>query len=108
MIDLHTHTFFSDGVLIPSELVVRAKKAGYRIIAITDHGDFSNIDFIIPRISKAAKILSLHYGITVIPGIELSYIPPKLIKKGSKEVKSRRSVNEANALTPSTAILVAP
>lgn len=80
-IDLHTHTFFSDGVLIPSELVVRAKRAGYGTIALTDHGDFSNMDFIIPRISKVSKILSAEYGIKVIPGIELSYIPPALIKK---------------------------
>jgi putative hydrolase len=83
MIDLHTHTFFSDGVLIPSELVVRAKKAGYEAIALTDHGDFSNMDFIIPRIAKAAIILARHYNIAVLPGIELSYIPPALISKAA-------------------------
>jgi len=40
MIDLHTHSLFSDGELIPSELVSRAAAAGYRAIAITDHGLF--------------------------------------------------------------------
>lgn len=84
MIDLHTHTLFSDGVLIPSELVYRAKVKGYDVIAITDHGDFSNLDFVLPRIKKAAKDLSSQYGITVVPGIELTYVPPKLIAKAVK------------------------
>ncbi len=42
MIDLHTHSFFSDGELIPSELIRRAEAIGYKAIAITDHVDSSN------------------------------------------------------------------
>ncbi len=49
MIDLHTHTFFSDGELIPSELIRRAEFVGYKAIAITDHADTSNFDFLISR-----------------------------------------------------------
>lgn len=79
MIDLHSHTFFSDGILSPSELVYRAKRIGYSAIGITDHGDFSNMDFIIKRMIKAAKPLQKEYKIMVIPGIELTYIPPRLI-----------------------------
>ena len=41
MIDLHTHTIFSDGELIPSEIVRRAESIGYRAIALTDHVDYS-------------------------------------------------------------------
>jgi len=37
MIDLHTHTFLSDGELGPAELVRRAENAGYRAIGISDH-----------------------------------------------------------------------
>jgi len=84
MIDLHTHTFFSDGVLIPSELVYRAKVKGYDVIAITDHGDFSNFDFVIPRIKRISDELKLEYDITIIPGIEITYVPPKLIAKAVK------------------------
>ena len=36
MIDLHTHSIFSDGDLIPTELAQRAFTAGYKTIAITD------------------------------------------------------------------------
>jgi histidinol phosphatase-like PHP family hydrolase len=88
MIDLHTHTLFSDGVLIPSELVYRAKQAGYTALAITDHADYSNYDFIIPRIIEAAKILSIHYEIKVVPGVEITYVPPTLIYDFVKLVKA--------------------
>ena len=46
MIDLHTHTLFSDGELIPAELTRRAAVAGYRAIAMTDHADRSNLDLV--------------------------------------------------------------
>lgn len=87
MIDLHTHTFLSDGVLIPSELVRRFQEKGGKIIAITDHADASNIDFIIPRIVKVSRELSLNLDIKVIPGIELTHIPPKTIFSLAKESK---------------------
>ncbi|MFO7560170.1 MAG: histidinol phosphate phosphatase domain-containing protein [Desulfobacterales bacterium] len=79
MIDLHTHSIFSDGVLIPSELARRAEAAGLKAIGLTDHGDSSNIDFIIPRIVKVAAELNRVMGITVIPGIEITHVPPQFI-----------------------------
>ena len=79
MIDLHTHSIFSDGVLIPSELVRRAETTGRKAIGLTDHGDSSNIDFIIPRIVKVADELNKTLRIKVIPGIEITHVPPQLI-----------------------------
>lgn len=79
MIDLHTHTLFSDGVLIPAELARRAEHGGLRAIAMTDHGDSSNIDFIIPRIVTVAEELSGAMSIRVLPGIEITHVPPALI-----------------------------
>lgn len=79
MIDLHTHSIFSDGELIPSELVRRAAVAGYRAIAITDHADHSNIDFIIPRILKVCRKISDAHSIRIIPGIEITHVPPDSI-----------------------------
>jgi len=81
MIDLHTHSIFSDGELIPSELVRRAKVAGYRAIAITDHTDHSNIDIIIPALLKVCSKLSDAYSIRVLPGIELTHVPPEYIEE---------------------------
>lgn len=79
MIDLHTHSLFSDGDLVPAELTRRFEAAGYRAVAITDHGDQSNIDLIIPRIAAFCAEINRHTGITVIPGIELTHTLPDAI-----------------------------
>lgn len=88
MIDLHTHSLFSDGVLIPSELARRAEAMGIRCIGITDHGDSSNMDFIIPRIISVAEELNRVVSIKIIPGIELTHVPPVLIPKAVKHARS--------------------
>lgn len=87
MIDLHTHSIFSDGELIPAELVRRASALGYRAIAITDHMDHSNIDFIIPRIVKAVDALKDYIPIKIIPGAEITHVPPALIPDIVKEAR---------------------
>jgi histidinol phosphatase-like PHP family hydrolase len=79
MIDLHTHTLFSDGELIPAELTRRAAAAGYRALAMTDHVDLSNLDFILPRLLKVANDLGQAWGLTVLAGVELTHIPPAQI-----------------------------
>ena len=76
MIDFHTHTLLSDGALLPSELVRRAYVIGYKGIGLADHADASNIDFLVPRIVKVAKVLTSP-KIKVVPGIELTHVPPK-------------------------------
>ncbi|MBI3592720.1 MAG: histidinol phosphate phosphatase domain-containing protein [Nitrospirae bacterium] len=88
MIDLHTHSIFSDGELIPAELIRRAVAMGYKAIAITDHMDQSNIDFIIPRIVKAVEKLKDHVPITVLPGAEITHVPPPLIPEIVKDARS--------------------
>ena len=79
MIDLHTHSIFSDGELIPAELVRRADQAGYSAMAITDHADISNVEWIIPKIIDFCKWCNGLYNVKVLPGIELTHIPPKAI-----------------------------
>jgi len=87
MIDLHTHSIFSDGELVPSELVRRAAVAGYRAIAITDHVDYSNMDFIIPRIVKVGQKISDAYSIRIIPGVEITHVPPDSIFEMAEEAR---------------------
>ena len=79
MIDLHTHTLFSDGALVPAEHLRRFEVMGYEAVAITDHADSSNLDFIIPRIVQAALDLNPHSNTRLIPGIELTHVPPELM-----------------------------
>jgi histidinol phosphatase-like PHP family hydrolase len=78
MIDLHTHTLFSDGELTPSELVRRAKVNGYQAIALTDHADFTNIELLLGG-AKKARYLEEGYDIKVLAGVEITHVPPKLI-----------------------------
>ncbi len=79
MFDLHCHCLFSDGELIPAELVRRLEVMNYKAVAITDHADSSNIDFIIPRIVKAARDINRFSPVMLIPGIELTHVHPELV-----------------------------
>jgi putative hydrolase len=88
MIDLHTHSIFSDGVLVPSELVRRAQVLGIRAIGITDHADASNVDFIIPRLVHVAEKLNRFNQIQMIPGIELTHVPPPQIGPLAAQARS--------------------
>ena len=78
MIDLHTHSIFSDGELVPAEHLRRIESMGYEAVAITDHADSSNLDFIIPRIVKVAEDLNRFSQTKLITGIELTHIPPQM------------------------------
>jgi len=76
MIDLHTHTFLSDGELGPAELVRRAEHAGYRAIGITDHADASNLDDLISALVQFVRETQPFVKIRIIPGVELTHVPP--------------------------------
>ena len=71
-VDLHCHTTRSDGNDTPLELIQNAAALGMKVIAITDH------DVLPPEtIEKDGSVFPLSeiatdYGITVVPGIEIS------------------------------------
>ncbi len=90
--DLHTHTFFSDGELLPSELANRFLKNGGKVLAITDHADSSNCCFLIERLRKFKEQNGVSFkemGLTVLVGVELTHVPPRdiprCIEKARKE-----------------------
>ncbi len=87
MIDLHTHSLFSDGELLPSELIRRFEEMGYSCVAVTDHVDSSNLDFVVPRMVQVAKDLNPRQSVRVIPGVEITHVPPILIE--SLVIKAR-------------------
>jgi len=59
-IDLHCHSYYSDGVLSPSEVVLLAKKEGCDVFALTDH---DTTDGLIEAQQQADKSgLSLVHG----------------------------------------------
>jgi predicted metal-dependent phosphoesterase TrpH len=63
-IDLHIHTRFSDGALIPEDVLIAAKKKGLSAISITDHDAVGAYPFVIEK--------GKEMGIEVITGVELS------------------------------------
>lgn len=79
MIDLHVHTYFSDGKQSPAIAMQYAKAAGYKAIAFTDHVDHSNMRHTIESLLPMAKDYSLYGGIDVFVGVELTHVPPALI-----------------------------
>lgn len=80
MFNLHSHTFLSDGELLPSEVAVRYQAAGYKGIAITDHADYSNIKSITKAIVEFCRKWPKNSSIKVLPGIELTHLPPEQFK----------------------------
>ena len=83
--DLHTHSIFSDGELIPAELVRTAKVTGHKVIAITDHVDMTNVEFVVKNVVKAAELTD--DDITVIPGVEVTHVPPSKMDKVIADAK---------------------
>jgi putative hydrolase len=80
MYNLHCHSLLSDGQLLPSEVAMRYLAAGYKAIAITDHADYSNIRQLIPSIVEFCRNWPKSIPITVLPGVELTHIPPEHFK----------------------------
>ncbi len=87
MFDLHIHSIFSDGELIPAEIARRYENFGYKAIAITDHIDNTNLEFVLSNLTKACDELNKHMEIEILVGIEITHVPPTLIEKTVKRAK---------------------
>jgi putative hydrolase len=90
MIDLHTHTTLSDGGVLPSELVRRAEIVGYETIALTDHVDSGTMEIVLKQIVRLAYDLNSSKRetfIKVLPGVEITHVPPSLIADLAKEAR---------------------
>ena len=77
--ELHTHSTFSDGELIPAELVRTAKTLGASAIAITDHVDMTNVEHVVKNVIRAVELTD--DSIKVIPGVEITHVPPSKMDK---------------------------
>jgi len=88
MYNLHTHTLLSDGGLLPSEVAVRYMAAGYKVIAITDHADYCNIKSVVSAITDFCKHWPKGSIIKVLPGIELTHLPPEQFRPLAKYARA--------------------
>ncbi len=64
LVDFHTHSHFSDGVLAPAQLVERARARGVSTLALTDHDTTAGLD--------AARAACEAASMRFVPGVELS------------------------------------
>jgi len=78
-IDLHTHSLFSDGELVPAEFCRRAVVMGYGALAITDHADASNLESVLDKLVRFAREQAHRFPLVFIPGVELTHCPPETI-----------------------------
>lgn len=67
LIDLHTHTTYSDGDLSPIDLIILAIKNNIKTLSITDHDTLEGIK----NLDKNNSLI-IDSGINIINGIELS------------------------------------
>ena len=64
LVDFHTHSLCSDGVLSPATLVERARARNVATLALTDHDTTAGLD--------EARAACAGAGIRFVPGVELS------------------------------------
>lgn len=109
LIDLHSHSYYSDGVLSPASLVRLAHEASCDVFALTDHDTIDGL--------KEAMIESENIGINLITGVEISALWSNMtvhivglgidpenetLKMGllkHKELRSQRAIRMARGLS---------
>lgn len=64
LIDLHSHSLISDGLMTPTELVAHAASQGLRVLALTDHDDTAGL--------AEAEVAADAHGIKLVRGVEIS------------------------------------
>lgn len=73
MIDLHTHSTYSDGTFTPEELLREAARLGLSALALTDHDTIDGL----AEFMESGK----RYGVFTVPGVEIG-VDSKLPNNG--------------------------
>ena len=77
--DFHLHTFLSDGVLLPIELIRRCIVNGYGAMAVADHAGPSTMERILREASRDCALARDQWGFEAYPGVELTHVPAATI-----------------------------
>ena len=86
--DFHTHTFNSDGILSPMELIRQAQRRAYSAIGIADHIGAGGIERRIKELTADCEKASGYWDIIAIPGVELTHVPPAIIDELAARAKT--------------------
>lgn len=90
--DFHSHTFLSDGELVPMEHVRRAVVAGHAVVALTDHVGVDDAEFVVPRLVRECRIASEEWKIHALPGVEITHVPSRLMARAVKSARKAGAV----------------
>jgi putative hydrolase len=85
--DFHTHTFLSDGVLSPMELIRTAHVQGYGAIAVTDHVGLEDQERVLDILVRECRRASEAWGIVALPGVEITHVPKDLIDEAAQRAR---------------------
>jgi predicted metal-dependent phosphoesterase TrpH len=84
--ELHAHTTWSDGSLSPRELIDLHGRAGFAVLAITDHApggiDAANYERYLAELEHEAARALDRYGLLVLPGLELTFEDDDPVRSG--------------------------
>lgn len=85
--DFHTHTYLSDGVLSPIELIRRAHVQEYKVIAVTDHVGLEDQERIIKTLLGECRRATEAWGIVALAGVEITHVPKNLIGEAAQRAR---------------------
>jgi histidinol phosphatase-like PHP family hydrolase len=86
--DFHMHTFLSDGVLLPIELIRRCLVNGYAGLAIADHTSASTMHRVLAEVARDCALAREYWGFDAIPATELTHVPAASIAALAAEAKA--------------------
>ncbi|MHB1293612.1 MAG: histidinol phosphate phosphatase domain-containing protein [Anaerolineae bacterium] len=87
-IELHCHSFLSDGTLLPSELLRRVSVMDHEAVAITDHVDASNMAQVITSLQRVLYEQPEDFGTRLLVGVELTHVGPDSICRLATKAKA--------------------
>ena len=82
--DFHTHTFLSDGVLLPMELIRQCYVRGYTVLGIADHVSDSTVERVLREVKLDADLGSRYWDMEVLVGAEVTHVPAAAVKEVSE------------------------
>jgi histidinol phosphatase-like PHP family hydrolase len=77
--DFHTHSFLSDGELLPMELIRQAVVRGCSVLGISDHVSDSTAERVINESKQDARLGERYWPIQVVVGAEITHVPAAAI-----------------------------
>ena len=86
--DFHMHTFLSDGVLSPIELIRRAIVKGYAALGLADHVGAATMERVIREGGRDCELAVRYWNFRAFAGVELTHVPAASIAELAQEAKA--------------------